>query len=153
MSEHSNPNGGPWNQRNEGNRGPVENPSGGNSHARSNGYSNGHANGYPSAPALDVWTVMDLVAHRWHWLVIGGILVGAAFFVLGWLYLIKPKFTATIQLLRYETPAASESLKGTPMSSETFAALIVSPDLLRTVGQKMDPPIPPERLIKQMKVD
>ncbi|MGN6554262.1 MAG: SLBB domain-containing protein, partial [Verrucomicrobiota bacterium] len=61
--------------------------------------------------------------------------------------------TATVQLLRYETPATGENLQGTPLSSETFAGLIAAPDLLRRVGEQVDPPIPPEKLIKQMKID
>ena len=43
-------------------------------------YSNGHA-----APKnFDFWTAADIFAHRWHWLVVGGILAAGAFFMLGW---------------------------------------------------------------------
>jgi len=117
-----------------------------------NGNSSSQQNGHASS-LLDGWTVLDMMAQRWHWLVVGVILGGAAMFVLGWLVAIKPKFTATVQLLRYETPATGDSLKGTPISPETFASLIVSPDLLRNIGERSDPPIPPEKLIKQIKVD
>src|SRR5262245_21847064 len=120
-----------------------------NGHSQPKHQSNGHS----SSPPVDFWTFTDVMANRWHWLVIGGILGAAAFFVLGWLFLIKPKFTATVQLLRYENPTAGGSLGTAPLTPETFAALIVSPDLLREVGAKVNPPIPPERLVKQMKVD
>ncbi|MBC8096158.1 MAG: SLBB domain-containing protein, partial [Akkermansiaceae bacterium] len=118
-----------------------------------NGASHARTSGSAASGGFDAWTVVDILARRWHWLIIGGILGGAAFFTLGWMFLIKPKFTATVQLLRYDTPATSEALRGTPLSSETFAGLIASPDLLRRIGDKIDPPIPPEKLVKQMKVD
>lgn len=124
-----------------------------NGHQGHSGATHARTNGHAPAGGFDVWTVADILVHRWHWLIIGAILGCAGFFVLGWLVLIKPKFTATVQLLRYESPATSESLRGTPLSSETFAGLIASPDLLRRVGEKIDPPVPPERLAKQMKVD
>ncbi|HYG24099.1 MAG TPA: polysaccharide biosynthesis/export family protein [Verrucomicrobiae bacterium] len=119
--------------------------------ARTNGHA--HRNGQAVQGGFDVWTVADILTHRWHWLVIGGILGAAAFFALGWVYLIKPKFTATVQLLRYEPPGGSDAITGSALSTETFASLIASPDLLREVGAALQPPIPPERLVKQMKID
>src|SRR5512143_674730 len=71
--------------------------------------------GASAAPRIDFWTVADALAHRWHWPVIGGILGCGALFALGGSY-IPQKFTAVVQLLRYETPAESESLKTTPLS-------------------------------------
>ncbi|HLP77578.1 MAG TPA: hypothetical protein VK327_11760, partial [Candidatus Paceibacterota bacterium] len=133
--------------------GPKKNGPSRPPHNEQNGEGHTKTNGHSPGSGFDAWTVADVLVHRWHWLVIGGILGCAAFFLLGWLKLIQPKFTATVQLLRYETPTASESLRGTPLSAETFAGLIASPDLLRRVGEKVVPPIPPERLIKLMKVD
>lgn len=109
-------------------------------------------NGHAPAAAIGFWTIADLVARRWHWLVIGGILGFAGIFELTWLYL-PPKFTALTQLLRYETPAQSDFLKTTPLSSETFAGLIASPDVLRRVAARMARPLPPEVLVKSLKVD
>jgi protein involved in polysaccharide export with SLBB domain/capsular polysaccharide biosynthesis protein len=115
-------------------------------------HANGHANGNSSSPPFSIWTFADLIANRWHWLVVGIILGCGGFFLLGW-KMVQPKFTANVQFLRYETPAQSDLLKTQPLTSETFAGLIVSPDLLKRVGDKIQPPIPPERLAKQMKVD
>lgn len=102
-------------------------------------------------PALDVWTALDILVHRWHWLFLGGLLFAGAFFLLGSKFL-KPKFTATAQLLRYETPGERDFFTEV-LSSETFASLIRSPDLLRAVGAQADPPIPPERFVKIIKVE
>jgi protein involved in polysaccharide export with SLBB domain/capsular polysaccharide biosynthesis protein len=104
-------------------------------------------------PSIDFWIILDLVANRWQWLAIGGLIIGAAALMAA-AKLVGPKFTATAQLLRYETPGASDFFKqDIPMSAETFAGLIQAPDLLRRVGEQADPPIPPEIFAKQIKVD
>jgi len=105
------------------------------------------------ATRIDFWTILDLLANRWPWLALGTALCGLAA-LLAAARFIRPKFTATAQLLRYETPGVSDFFKsGAPMSSETFAGLIRAPDLLRRVGEKAVPPLPPEALAKQIKVD
>jgi polysaccharide export outer membrane protein len=116
-------------------------------HSSANG---SHANTHRSAPKVDFWVVVDALTHRWHWLAIGAILFGAGFFELGSWY-IKPKFTANAQLLRDDT--SSEFFKQTPMTPETFAGLLRSPELLRRVGSQADPPIPPEKLTKLIKIE
>src|SRR5580692_1102259 len=80
----------------------------------------------PSATGLDVWAVLDLLAQRRRWLVPGSLLGAGLFFLLGW-YAIKPKYTATAQMLRFET--SSDYFKPAPVSAGTFADLIRSPDL------------------------
>jgi protein involved in polysaccharide export with SLBB domain/capsular polysaccharide biosynthesis protein len=109
-----------------------------------------HANGHRPQPKIDFWVVVDALAHRWHWLAIGAIVFGAGFFELGSWY-IRPKFTASAQLLRDDT--SSEFFKQTPMTPETFAGLLRSPELLRRVGAQADPPIPPEKLTKLIKIE
>jgi protein involved in polysaccharide export with SLBB domain/capsular polysaccharide biosynthesis protein len=109
---------------------------------------NGHANGSP----INFWLVVDTLVRRWIWLSFGGFICASAFLLLG-LHLVKPKFTASAQLLRYESPAAKDLFQGAPMSVETFAGLIKSPELLRRVGTNVTPAIPPEQLIKHIKID
>jgi len=56
--------------------------------------------------------------------------------------------------MRYENPIAKEFFyKETPMTPETFAGLIRSPELLRRVGATLQPPVEPEKLGKLLKVD
>src|SRR5882672_5086013 len=109
-----------------------------------------HASGHRAQPKVDFWVVVDALTHRWHWLAIGAIVFGAGFFQLGSWY-IRPKFTANAQLLRDDT--SSEFFKQTPMTPETFAGLLRSPELLRRVGAQADPPIPPEKLTKLIKIE
>src|SRR6478609_2128286 len=125
-------------------------PAGAGPHA---GGSNATQSGTPGASTkFDVWTGLQILAHRWDWLVLGAILAGAGFFYLAW-YAIQPKFTATGQLLRYETPGAGEFFRSGPMTPETFAGLLRSPDLMEAVGKTATPAIPPERLTKMIKVE
>jgi protein involved in polysaccharide export with SLBB domain/capsular polysaccharide biosynthesis protein len=109
-----------------------------------------HSNGHRPQSKVDFWVVVDALTHRWHWLAIGAIVFGAGFFELGSLYF-KPKFTANAQLLRDDT--SSEFFKQTPMTPETFAGLLRSPELLRRVGAQADPAIPPEKLTKLIKIE
>src|SRR5215831_7167296 len=109
-----------------------------------------HANGHRPQSKIDFWVVIDALTHRWHWLAIGAIVFGVGFFELGSWYF-KPKFTANAQLLRDDT--SSDFFKQTPMTPETFAGLLRSPELLRRVGAQADPPIPPEKLTKLIKID
>lgn len=101
---------------------------------------------------LDAWMFLDLVVQRWHWVVVGMLVSGALFYLLGW-YVVKPKFTATAQLLRRETPGKSEYFKTAPLSAETFAGLMRSPELVQKVGDLLAPPVPHSTLVKWLKID
>lgn len=89
----------------------------------------------PSAQ-IGFWVFLDLLAYRKWWLALGAIASGAlAYFAAD--KLVHPKFTASAQLLRYQTPGASDFLKSdTPMTAQTFAGLLRAPELLRQVGEK-----------------
>src|SRR5262249_44269071 len=102
---------------------------------------------------LNFWTISELLIRRWRWLVVGGLIFGAFFFLLA-SHKIKPKFTANAQLLRYESPVWKDFFQNsTPMSGETFAGLIRPPQLLRRVGTNVRPPIRLEELRKQITVE
>lgn len=113
-------------------------------------YVNGHSR--PRRKTFDFWTVADIFARRWHWLVVGGILAAGAFFTLGWLH-IQPRFIATVELLRYETPGTSDFLKTSPLTQETFAELITVPELLQRAGSNAQPALSGDQLNRRLKVD
>src|SRR5690349_16007824 len=93
-----------------------------------------------------------MLVRRFGWLLLGGMVSAGLFLFLGW-NVVKPKFTADAQLERYETPAAGDFFKSAPLSSETFAALLRSPELLRRVGETVQPPVAPEAMAKCIKID
>lgn len=128
---------------------------------RRDGYSTSHDttatangnNGYPRRRKnFDFWSAAEILAHRWHWPIVCGIIAGGAFFTLGWFY-VKPTFTAVTSLMRYETPGTSDFLKTTPLTSQTFSELLGAPDLKRQVGQKSKPPMSQDEISKRLKVD
>src|SRR5262249_31201534 len=103
---------------------------------------NAPGRGSEAAPKpFDFWIALDILSQRWYWLVLGSILCAIGFFYLG-AKVVKPKFTASAQLLRSETP---EFFKASQLTPETFAGLIKSPELLRRVGQQSNPPLPAEK--------
>ncbi|HEV7924062.1 MAG TPA: polysaccharide biosynthesis/export family protein [Verrucomicrobiae bacterium] len=104
----------------------------------------------PSTTGFDAWAVLDLLALRWRWLVPGS-LVGAVLFFLMGSYVIKPKYTATAQMLRFES--TSDYFKPAPVSAGTFADLLRAPELLRRVGAQATPQIPTETLVNNLKID
>src|SRR5512140_2549638 len=106
----------------------------------------------PASGKLDAWVILDLLLPRWHWLVLGTVISAAAFYLLGW-YVVKPKYTATAQLLRSEIPGKSEYFKTTPLSAETFSGIMRSPELLDKVGASLVPPVPHSTLVKWLKID
>lgn len=121
-----------------------------------NGHSSAGAHphhGTSPRPPIDLWVVLDVLGRRWHWLFLSGCLFAGAFFYLGYQF-IKPKYTAAAQLRRWShPPTVSEVLKPDDMTPETFVGLVRLPNLLAKVGQQINPPIPPERLNKMIKVD
>src|SRR6266481_7581631 len=122
-------------------------------HVNGNGRPYPNHNGQASGSTFTFWTALEILAQRWGWISFAGLFAAGAMFCLGW-YLIKPKFTASAQLMRYENPISKEFFyKETPMTPETFAGLIRSPELLRRVGATLQPPVEPEKLGKLLKVD
>src|SRR5436190_1023831 len=124
-----------------------------------NGNGNGHltypqpqVNGHSKKARIDAWLVLDLLIQRWHWLVLGSCILASFFFVLG-SYFIRPTFTASAQLLRYDTPGKSDYFKTAPVSGDTLAAIIRAPELLRTVCEQAVPSMAPETLNRCIKVD
>jgi capsular polysaccharide biosynthesis protein len=114
-------------------------------------------NGHFQARRVDIWVVLDLLAHRWHWLVLGALFGGAGFFMLGKHY-VKPKFTASATLMRYQTPGgASEFFKTELLSSETVAEMIRSPELLQMTSDQAVTnglsAMPPEMFVHSLKID
>src|SRR6185503_4671449 len=70
-------------------------------------------NGHSRPPVFGFWVALDMLVHRWAWLALGALVGTGAFFLLA-SHFIKPKFTASAQLIRYESPAAKDFFQSTP---------------------------------------
>src|SRR5678816_3223447 len=110
MNDHSDPLAGPLKQRDETpgseSGAPVFVDA---THPQRPGYTNGRAsrNGHSAKSKVDPFELVRLLSRRWPWFLVGGLLGAAAFFGLGH-KLIKEKHTARAQLMRYETPGATD---------------------------------------------
>src|SRR5438105_15370608 len=100
---------------------------------------NGNGHPHPRRKHFDFWTAAEILAHRWHWPIVCGILAGGAFFTLGWFY-VQPKFTAIAELQRYETPGTSDFLKTSPLTSQTFSEMLAARELRHRVAESVKPP-------------
>src|SRR6185369_3866403 len=80
-----------------------------------------HTNGHSAQPSgSTLWAVADLLAHRWGSLALGFLAGAALFWFLG-SHFVKPKYTATAQMVREESLGVPEFLKAAPITAETFA--------------------------------
>src|ERR1700704_1848967 len=70
-------------------------------------------NAHAPQSRLDAWSIFDLFARRWYWMVLGSGVLAGAFFLFGdsW---VKEKFPANAQLLRGEPISMNEATKPTP---------------------------------------
>jgi protein involved in polysaccharide export with SLBB domain/capsular polysaccharide biosynthesis protein len=104
----------------------------------------------PLKPA-DFWPFAQALGRRWPWLLIGTIAMGLAGFYAG-LSLWTSTYTATVNLVRHESPNATELVSFPQIAPQTFATLLRSPDLLRRVGIEALPPIPAEAVNNALRV-
>ena len=151
MKDNSNLTPSPWPQGQSGDH-PTANGSGVNGHHPSGSADQVPLDGQGRKAHLDAWLILDLLLQHWRWLFLGSCLSACFFGLLGWRY-VHPKYTASGQLLRFDPPGKSDFFKNGPVSGDTFAAMIRAPDLLRSVGERVSPPIPAETLNKSIKVD
>src|SRR5438270_98840 len=108
------------------------------------------SNGKP-APGFNAWPLMEKLLRSWYWLLLGGcILAGVALVAATLVW--QTRYTATAQLLRFETPNNSELFKPRPIAEQTFASMMRSPKLLRDVSALAKPAISPERLASSLVV-
>ena len=152
MMDNSNLNPSSWPRNTSGDPRPSSLPGANGHNSLHEGQAQVPLNGHARKARIDAWFILDLLLQRWRWLVWGSCLSASCFVLLGWRY-VRPKYTASAQLLRFETPGKSDYFKTGPVSGDTFAAMIRAPELLRSVGERVSPPIPAETLIKWMKVD
>src|SRR5438105_13282355 len=80
----------------------------------------------PPPAKFDAWLAVNLLAHRWLWLMFGGIFGAVGFYFLGG-HMIHDKFTASAQLMRYDSSSGPNDPINKNLSAETFVGFIRSP--------------------------
>jgi Mrp family chromosome partitioning ATPase len=84
--------------------------------------------------------LIELLARRWGWLLLGGAVLACAGAYAG-LRLMQTSFTAQAQLIYYESPNAAEVFRPRPITLQTLASQLRAPELLQRIGAQMQPPI------------
>ena len=116
----------------------------------SNGSGFDHSQG-PQFGAADAWPFLYALTARWKWC-LG---VAAAFTALGCIggmVVWKSTFTASSQVVRYESPTSHEVLGDQQVSMETFASVLRAPELVAQVAAKAQPPVSAEWLGEHLKI-
>jgi capsular polysaccharide biosynthesis protein len=98
-------------------------------------------------PQIDPWLIAEAVVKRWYLLVLGGVAFGIVAFLAGTI-LWKVTYTATVQMIRRDSPAVAEILHDREPSMQTFADLLRAPELLQRVSAAEDPPMSPDALAR-----
>jgi len=126
--------------------------SGGHSLALSRGPTDANGDSpEPSTNPVDLWTVIGAVKQRWWWLLLAAG-VGATLALGAGRKVWKSTYTATVELVRYDSPNARELSGDHQIASATFASLLRSPEILRRVSERAQPPVTPAGLAKRVRI-
>ncbi len=93
----------------------------------------------PGGSSFDFLPLARAVSKQWYWIVLSALLfagVGAYFGMRLW----KPSFTATAELMRFETPNTTELYKPRQITEHTFADMLQAPELVESVAAKAKNP-------------
>jgi len=100
-------------------------------------------------PPLIFWMALDILRNA-GLAALGTILWPPRFFYLG-SKVVKPKFTASAQLLRSGTPEFFQSVS--THARDVFRTVYQSRSCIAELGSSAKPPLPPETLIKCIKIE
>src|SRR2546423_268269 len=81
------------------------------------------------AASFTPWPFVEMLVRSWHWLILGGCVLAGLGFVAG-TELWQTRYTASAELLRFETPNNSDYFKPRVISEGTFGSMLRSPELL-----------------------
>lgn len=104
-----------------------------------------------SSPPLDSWALLELLVHRWGWLVLGAAVFAAAG-AFGGRAMWRPNYTCVTEMVRYDPPMASDAFRPRALTTPTLIAMIQSPALLQRVGSQLHPPQSAAQLANSLQV-
>ena len=94
--------------------------------------------------SVDTWRILGAMKRRWIWLTIGAVVMGCAGLSIGY---ITGTYATSIALIQNGPPGGgSDSYHTETLSAVALTSLIQSPDIIRRVATKANPPITPAEL-------
>ncbi|MCL4176663.1 MAG: polysaccharide biosynthesis/export family protein [Verrucomicrobia bacterium] len=124
---------------------------------RSPGRARGNGHRPPSEPkapqfgAADLLPFVNALGQHWRWLWLGGTAM-ALIGLLSGLWLWKPSYTASAQLLRQASAQVMEVLGDRELDPNTYASVLRAPELVQRVAAHARPPVTPEWLDKRLNI-
>jgi protein involved in polysaccharide export with SLBB domain/capsular polysaccharide biosynthesis protein len=114
---------------------------------------NGSAPPPPDTPgfSMDAISLLRPASKRWYWVILAGIAGAVAGGAIG-LYLWRPFYTATAQILSIQQSVGTDAYQPQRMSGHTLVGLMESPELFKRMGQKMNPPLAGSQVRGRIKV-
>jgi protein involved in polysaccharide export with SLBB domain/capsular polysaccharide biosynthesis protein len=103
------------------------------------------------AKPVDVLALVEVLLHRWRWLLIGGVALCFIGIVAGLIFW-KTSYTAPAQLIRYDSPNAAEVFGQRQAAPETLPSILHSPELLQRVASRADPLVSSTALAANLRV-
>ena len=106
---------------------------------------------------FDPWRLVEALRRRWWWLGVGGVVLGLVGLYFG-LATSRDQYAATVQLIRNEVPNPfrasefGEAYRPRPLSELAFRSMVRSPEVLRRVSKKMQPPVPVKALSDRLRL-
>src|SRR6266850_1827861 len=105
----------------------------------------------PFGLTIDPVTLAEAVLRRWYWLLLAALFVGAsAYFVTHHLW--RDTYTASVQLMRFDTPNSTEYYKPRILTDHTFASLLKAPELIQRISENARPRTTPYALSSRVTV-
>jgi uncharacterized protein involved in exopolysaccharide biosynthesis/Mrp family chromosome partitioning ATPase len=98
--------------------------------------------------SVDIWRVLGAMKRHWYWLVAGAGAVGCAGLIGGYL---TGKYSASIDLIQIKA-MATPAFQPEAFSPATLIKLIQSPELMRQVARKSQPPLDPSELADSISI-
>ena len=100
---------------------------------------------------FDFGSLIEAVVVHWRRVVVNSLL----FLVLGLIaavIILRPTYTASVQLSRYEPPLASDSFKPQELTTAALLGMISSSDVMQKTGSELTPPLSAEELSNRLKL-
>src|SRR5437867_1349831 len=108
-------------------------------------------NGQYHPSPFDLWPLVDLLARRWRWMVLGGGGLGLLALLAG-MSLWHTSYTASVQLIRHDSPNSVDIFGYRQITPQTFANVMRSPELVQRVSALIQPPISQSALSASLRV-
>lgn len=105
-----------------------------------NGHSNGHGKFHREKGDVDLLPFADVFLRRWPLMILGGLALAIAGVLIASIFW-KPNYSASAQLIAYDSPNATEIFGAQQVSPQTIASVLRSPELYRETGNMVTPPV------------